>query len=106
MKYYSDITKKLYDSEKELMAAEQKQKQLDVEKELAAQKKEEERKALMEQRKARAAEIDAARKDMEAAQQKYRELVEKFCKDYGAYHYTSSNWNDFPKFLDSFFNWL
>ena len=45
------------------------------------------------ERKARANEIDAARKEFINAQERYNDLVAKFVKDYGSYHatYTDSD---------------
>lgn len=77
MKYYSDKTKKLYDSVELLTTAE-----TDFDKENAAKIK------AQEERKARATEIEAARKEVLAAQEKYNKLVNKFIKDYGSYHST------------------
>lgn len=77
MKYYSDKTKKLYDSVELLTEAE-----TEFDKENAAKIK------AQEERKARATEIEAARKEVLAAQEKYNKLVNKFIKDYGSYHST------------------
>ena len=77
MKYYSDKTKKLYDSVELLTAAE-----TEFDKENAAKIK------AQEERKARATEIEAARKEVLVAQERYNKLVNKFIKDYGSYHST------------------
>lgn len=88
MRYYSDKLKKLYDSEKELKAAED---------ELAEQ--EAEKAKLAETRKVRALEVeDAYKKTLEArkearelikkADESYNDLLKKFVKDFGSYHMT------------------
>ena len=77
MKYYSDKTKKIYDTVEQLQAAEKKYDDAH-----AAEIKK------AEERKRRADEIAAARKDLQNAQKKYNELVNKFIKDYGSYHAT------------------
>lgn len=102
MKFYSEVLNQLFDSEKELNAAEMKKKELDNQRAIAQQKAEAERRAQAEVRKQRAAEIEEAKKVMDAAQEHYRELLEKFCKDYGSYHFTSSNWEDIPRIFNSF----
>lgn len=77
MKYYSELTKKVYDSPKEVEAAE------------AEIKAAEERKAKLQEKRAdRAKEIEAAYKDIINAQKKYSDLVDAFVKDYGSFHMT------------------
>ena len=77
MKYYSEKTKKIYNTVEEIKEAE---KQYD-EAHAAEVKK-------AEERKRRADEITTARKNLQNAQKKYNELVNKFIKDYGSYHAT------------------
>lgn len=77
MKFYSDKTKKLYDSVEQLETAETEYDRAHAA-EIAKQK----------ERKARAEEINKARKDAINAQKHYNELVNKFIKDYGSYHAT------------------
>ena len=77
MKYYSELTKKVYDSPEEVNAAE------------AEIKAEEERKLqLKEKRTERAKEIEDAYKVLVDAQKRYNELVNQFVKDYGSFHMT------------------
>lgn len=83
MKYYSDVTKQLYDSEKACA---------DAEAALLRKKKEEEEAAKKSQeRKARAEAIDISYNKLRAAQAEYSKLVSEFVKDYGSYHKTYSN---------------
>ena len=77
MKFYTDKTKKLYDSVELLEAAETEYDKAHAA-EIAKQK----------ERKARAEEINKARKDAIKAQEHYNKLVDKFVKDYGSYHAT------------------
>lgn len=113
MKFYSEKTKKLYDSQNELESGE---------KEFA--EKEAEKAKLAEARKTRAEAIEAAYKDlvdtrksaMEEATKKikekedaYYELRSAFIKDYGSYHmtYSSTNAGDrisVSDFIDSVFD--
>lgn len=84
MKYYSDITKQLYDNEKSCADAEARFLQKKKAEEEAATKKSQERKA-------RAEAIDLSYERLQAAQKEYTTLVTEFVRDYGAYHKTYSN---------------
>lgn len=72
MKYYSEETKKLYDSEEDLFKAEEEKKA----------EKEEYRKKLAEQVK--------RKQEVDAAYESYRTLRDAYVKDYGKYTYTST----------------
>lgn len=80
MKFYSEKTKKMYDAVEQLEAAE-----------LEYDKKHEAELAKQKERKARAEEIDEARKAIIAAEKHYNELLNQFIKDYGSYHATYSD---------------
>ena len=86
--YYSDITKKYYESEKDLVAAENEV--------IKAQKAAEEKNKA---RKTRAQEVENAYKVAVDAQKKYLELRNQFIKDYGAYHTTIND------IIDQIFGW-
>ena len=77
MKYYSEKTMKVYDKVEELNTAE---KEYDEAHAAEIAKKKE--------RKERAEEIDAARKEVIKAQEHYDDLINKFVKDCGSYHTT------------------
>ena len=77
MKYYSDKTKKIYDSVELLNEAEMAYDEVH-----AAELKK------AEQKKNAAEAIKAARKAVIDAQSRYNELVNQFIKDYGSYHET------------------
>lgn len=96
MKYVSDYTGKTYDTASECMEADRK---------YAAEKKAEKEKKekIAAERKTRAAEVEEARKAMVAAQSKYREVLEAFCKDYGTYH-TSLTGEDAKKIIPTLFD--
>lgn len=79
MKYWSDVTKTMYDTQKELEKAEQ-----DAKVEAYKAKKAKEKKDV--ERKARAKEVEDARQAMVAAKSKYAELLEAFTRDYNQYH--------------------
>lgn len=75
MKYYSEKTKRIYESVEELKEAEKKFDELKVEEQ---KKKEDKAKRLQE--------IESAYKSVESATEKYNALVADFVKDYGYYH--------------------
>lgn len=78
MKYYSEITKKIYDSEKDLKKAE-----------FEIQKQNEEKEKLRSQRAERA-------KEVEAAYKKANELLDAFVNDYGSFHMTFADTDKSP----------
>ena len=95
MKYYSEITKDVYETVDALEEAEAKKKE-----ELAAFEKEK------AEKKRRAEEVSAAFAEVKEAQTKANKLLDDFCKDYGAYHTTIRNPEEmlrFPSLMDFFF---
>lgn len=84
MKYYSEHTKKFYDTAAECEKAEQaeKEKQLKIEAE---------QKAKAEAREQRAKEVEDAMEEACKAREKFDELLEKFVEDYGSFHYSYRN---------------
>ena len=91
MKYYSDVTKKLYETAEELNKAETAVVKAEQERKAALEKKQAEQAKLKEQRAARAQEVTEAIRVRDEAQKKVNELVNNFVKDYGSYHYTWSS---------------
>ena len=85
MKYYSEKTEKLYDSKKDLDAAEKEFDEVELKEK---QKKEE--------RATRAKEVNAAYDTYIEAYKKYQEVLKEFIKDYGSYH---------DDLFDYFFKW-
>ena len=77
MKFYSEVTKQLYDNEKDLIKAEEK---------IAAE--EQAKKAKDAEKGKRAKEVEAAYKASVEAQNKFNELKNKFIEDYGSFHMT------------------
>ena len=75
MKYYSEVTKKMYDTEDALKTAEAAEAKKKAEADLKSQ-----------QRASRAKEVEDAFKAAQAAFDKYTELRNKFVEDYGSYH--------------------
>lgn len=93
MKYFSDITKRFYESEEDCLQAEQA-----VNEELEAKRIAKEKAAAA--RKARAEEIEQARAEYLAAREKYNSLLSNFCKDFGAYHCSIKPSESFKDFID------
>ena len=90
MRYYSEVTKNFYDTEKACLEAEfkvkEEQNRQKILKEKAERERKEKQEALVAARKERANKVEAARKAMVKAQNDYRKELETFCKDYGTYH--------------------
>lgn len=101
MKYYSEVTSKVYDTIDALTAAEKaaEEKRKEEEARIAKEKAEKEKKA--NERKVRADEVEKARQVMIDAQKAYRELLQKFCRDYGAFHKTFTT-AELPSLFDIF----
>ena len=95
MKYLSEELNRTFDTEEACLAAE-------ADARSARAKEEEKRKAVQEERKAMAAEVEEARKVMTAAQHTYYEKLDAFIKKYKSYHYTSTDVNDIPTLFDFF----
>ena len=97
MKFYSEVTKQLYDSENQLKLAEEKIKKAEAEK-LAAEK------AKKEARATRAKEVEKALKDANEAQAKAIQLLKDFTKDYGYFHmsYSTDDAEKVTKKTDNF----
>lgn len=70
MKYYSELTKRLYDSQDELIADE---KVIDE----------------SDERDRRAQEVEEARKAMNKAMSEYQDKLNAFLKDYGSFRFPS-----------------
>lgn len=95
MKYYSEETKKMYNSEKECADA---TTAFLKEKEQA----EAEAKAKKEKRSERAKEVELAREKMRDAQKNYADVLNQFVKDYGTYHWSTSSVEELPLCLSLF----
>lgn len=87
IQYISDVTNKAYDTKEELEKAEA----------AALDKK--------NAREARAKEVEDAMKAARDANKHAREVMSKFCADYGAYHTTIHDTKDFDPF-DWFTDWF
>ena len=106
MKFYSEVTKKLYDTEADLNDAESAIKKAECEKKARETK-------LKNERAARAKVVDAAfedyRKAKEIAKKKYsdaNDLLDAFVKDYGTYHVSISEKNRRTDNFDELFSEL
>ena len=106
MKFYSEVTKKLYDTEADLNDAESAIKKAECEKKARETK-------LKNERAARAKIVDAAFEDYreakEIAKKKYsdaNDLLDAFVKDYGTYHVSISEKNKRADNFDELFSEL
>lgn len=100
MRYWSDKTRKFYESEKECVEAEEA-----LDKQLA--EAEAKRKELAEQRKVRAKEVEDAYNALIAARKQYNKLLNDFCKDFGSYHATFTSGDDaFTEVFDRIFRFF
>ena len=111
MKYFSEVTRQYYDTEKACLEAEfkvkEEQNRQKILKEKAAREAKEKQEKLAAARKIRANEVEEARKAMVAAQSKYREVLEAFVRDDGTYHrslYGEDAKGLIPPLFDNFFN--
>ena len=93
MKYYSEKTKKLYDSE-DMLRDEEAKFDLEHEKELALKAK----------RAERAKEVDVAYDEAIKAKRRADELCNQFIKDYGSYHSTRRTVIPVGSIFDMLFN--
>lgn len=82
MKYYSEVTKQMYDTEQDLLAAEQKIKE-------AEEKVAEKKRRLKEEKAARTKEMNQAFDDLAAARKRVNDLLLKYTQDYG--YFSSDN---------------
>lgn len=99
MKYYSEVTKNIYDSAEACTKAEFEAKEKEN---LAKIKKERE----ANERKAAADKVETARKAYVEANKAYKTALKEFCDKYGVYHtsLTPKNSDDFDLF--DIFHWL
>ena len=107
MRYWSEVTKSFYDTEKACLEAEFKVKEKEnrekILRERAEREAKEKQEKLATERKARAAEVEEARKAMIAAQKKYQEVLVAFVLDYKSYH-LSLNGEDAKNVMPNLFD--
>lgn len=99
MKYYSEITRKNYDTAEDCEKAEQEVQQLELKKKLEKERESSERKVAAEK-------VEAARKEMIKAQKAYKEELDSFISKYRSYHFTSTKLEDVPVLFDSLFRFF
>lgn len=102
MKYYSDVTLKIYDTEEELKEAEQKDKEQKEKEHEEKLRLEEEKKAKAKERGRRAEEVRLAYDKYIEAKENYYNLLQNFCKEYKYYHATIDS-KDVRKIFDDMF---
>jgi len=99
MKYYSEVTKKFYDTAEACNKAEVEMVEKQNVEKLRKEKEAAERKAAADQ-------VEAARKAYVEAHKNYKKVLTDFCEKYGPYHTSlnKSNADDFDIF--DIFHWL
>lgn len=106
MKYYSDLTKKVYDTERDCLNAEE----LFYEEEAARRKAIEEKKMAekkkQEERAADAKVVEQKREAMIRAQKDYHDAVDAFTKKHGSYHFSTNSADEIPHLFGSLFDFL
>lgn len=93
MKYYSELTKKVYDTPELLEEAE---------KVVLEANKEKEKK--LAERAERAKAVEVAFEKAQKARQEADDLLSKFCKDYGSFHTTIKEPTNALGWFDDWFN--
>lgn len=96
MRIISDVTGKIYPTVEECQKAEELFNYEQEQKKKAAEVKKTERAN-------DAKKVEEIRKEMFAAQKKYREAVDEFVKKYGSYHFSANSFDDFPHLFDFIF---
>ena len=91
--YVNEYTHEVFDTKEEAVASEKKY--------LEAQ---EAKKRKDSERAERAKELEAAMQKVIEAKKAYRKLLNEFCKDYGAYHYSLKDSDDFFELVNNIFN--
>jgi hypothetical protein len=101
MKYYSELTQKVYNTEAECKKAEQafnfeleQKARAEEQKKIAEKKKQEERAA-------DAKKVEALREEMVKAQTNYRKAVEAFVEKHGSYHFSTNSSEKIPYLFGS-----
>ena len=106
MKYYSELTQKVYDTERDCKKAEQafnfeleQKKKAEEERRIAEKQKQ-------EQRASDAKVIEQKREAMIHAQKEYREAIDAFVKKHGSYHFTTDSVEKIPHLFGTLFDFL
>ena len=104
MKFYSEHTKKFYDTEIECRKAESAFNKALKEKEEVERKKSEERKARAQKVEEARKKVEDARIELSKANENYNKVLTDFCKDYGAYHYSITSPTRLSEYLSTIFD--
>lgn len=106
MKYYSDLTKKVYDTERDCLNAEELFYEEEAARRKAAEEKKLAEKKKQEERANDAKVVENKREIMIQAQNDYRAAVEAFVKKHGSYHFSTNSADGLPHLFTSFFDLL
>lgn len=106
MKFYSELTQKVYNTEAECKKAEQ---AFNFELEQKARAEEQKRLAEKKKQEERAADAKVVEQKYEAmfrAQKECREAVDAFVKKHGSYHFTTDSVEKIPYLFGTLFDFL
>ena len=103
MKYYSDLTKDFYNSEKECIVAEKKYHEKELVRKQAEEQKKIAEKKKQEERSNDAKIVETKYQEMIQAQKAYRKAIEDFVKKHGSYHFSTTSFDNIPHLFTSFF---
>lgn len=106
MKFYSELTNKVYDTEKDCVKAEKEFKEAQAAKLRAEEEKRLAEKKKQEERAADAKKVEALREEMVKAQANYRKAVEAFVEKHGSYHFSTNSSEKIPYLFGSLFDIL
>lgn len=99
MKYYSQITRKMYDTPEDCKKAEDEAQALELKKKLETEQKAADRKAAADR-------VEKARKAMIEAQKAYKKELNDFMSKYKSYHFSSSKLEDVPFMFDDLLDYI
>ena len=106
MKFYSELTQKVYDTEAECKRAEKEFKEAQAAKSRAEEEKRLAEKKKQEERAVEAKVVEQKREAMIHAQKEYREAIDAFVKKHGSYHFSTNSAEKIPYLFGTLFDFL
>ena len=106
MKYYSELTQKVYDTEKDCAKAEKEFKEAQAAKLRAEEEKRLVEKKKQEERAADAKVVEQKFEEMFRVQKECREVVDAFVKKHGSYHFSTNSTEKIPYLFGTLFDFL
>ena len=106
MKYYSDVTKQVYETERDCLNAEELFFEEEAARRKAAEVKKAAEKKKQEERATDAKVVEQKREAMIRAQKDYYDAIDAFTKKHGSYHFSTNSANEIPHLFTSFFDFI